>query len=100
MSQHATLLEALASTDMLEIDGLYAWHFELQRDNPEQLLSIEVMDGSSRKVWRFSAADVQTARHEAASDSWLLSIGEASHRLKCLNTLADDSGEVEDDGEV
>ncbi|AYC34440.1 hypothetical protein D3880_19610 [Pseudomonas cavernae] len=97
MSQSSSLLDALASTDMLEIDGLYAWHFELHSDTPEQLLSIEVMDGSSRRLWRFTQAEVQAARYEAASDSWHLAKGDASHRLKCLGALVADNADVGED---
>ncbi|CAD5107276.1 DUF5629 family protein [Zestomonas carbonaria] len=100
MSQADTLLTALTSTDMLEIDGLYAWHFELHGDHPEHLLSIEVMDGSTRREWRFTRATVETARYEAASDTWILTVGDASHRIKCLDALVASSDEVdvEDDG--
>jgi len=100
MSQADTLLATLKTTDMLEIDGLYAWHFELRGDQAEHLLSIEAMDGSTRRQWRFSRAAVEKARYEAASDTWILTEGEREHRLKCLEALVASSEDVdlEDDG--
>ncbi|MCY1286915.1 hypothetical protein D9M68_161730 [compost metagenome] len=102
MSQADTLLTALQATDMLEIDGLYAWHFELHGDSAEHLLSVEAMDGSTRRQWRFSEAEVAAARYEAASDTWILSAGDSGHRLKCLAALVASSDDVdaEDDGGV
>ncbi|MBM7061381.1 DUF5629 family protein [Pseudomonas sp. UL073] len=99
MTQAASLLAALQATDMLEIDGLYAWHFELHADRPEQLLSIEVMDGSTRRLWRFTEAEVAAAQFDAAGEVWTLSAGASQHRLKCLEALVADSDAPDDEDE-
>ncbi|WP_137820105.1 DUF5629 family protein [Pseudomonas sp. 2FG] len=88
-----SLLAALATADMLEIDGLYAWQFELGTDTAAPQLSIEAMDGSSRRLWRFSHSEVQAATFDPASQSWTLVASSGEHRLKCLAALVADNSD-------
>lgn len=77
-----TLLAALQSTTMLEIDGLHAWEFSL-----DEGLYIECMDGRERKVWRFSAAQIDAAAFDPSLQSWVISDGAADHRIVCLDAF-------------
>lgn len=100
----ATLIEALQSADMLEIDGLHAWQFELddsllgnaQAEAGQPVLWIECMDGRTRRTWQFSLAAVQAARHEVSSDSWQLEDEHGSHQLKCFAAFCGDNLDDQD----
>jgi hypothetical protein len=113
---HNSLIEALEAADMLEIDDLYAWQFNLDKellaqvsagsanaDSKDQpLLSIDCADGNARRHWRFSLAAVSAASFDAETDSWHLTDGDAEHRIKCFaairgDNLDSDDAEVSDD---
>lgn len=63
-----SLIEALQDADMLEIDGLYAWQFDLDTELLAQisagtagsdsaakpLLQVHCIDGRERRLWKFS----------------------------------------------
>ncbi|MGH8435369.1 MAG: DUF5629 family protein [Pseudomonas sp.] len=92
----ANLLAALESADMLEINGLYAWQFELDLD-AERALSIECMDGRTLRKWQFSRTELLAATFSPATQSWSLSDSSGAHDLKCLSGVtADNSDQVED----
>lgn len=100
-----TLLNALQNADMLLIDGLHAWQFDLiEEASGEQLqLRVECMDGRERRVWNFSAAAIAAASQGAASESWLIAAGEASHELVILsgiNASNDEDDEAANDDVV
>jgi hypothetical protein len=113
---HSSLIDALEAADMLEIDDLYAWQFNLDKellaqvsagsastDSQDQpLLSIDCIDGSVRRHWQFSLAAVSAAHFDAETDSWLLNDSSAEHRIKCSaaisgDNLDSDDGEASDD---
>lgn len=107
---HPTLLQALQSTDMLEIDELYAWQFSLDRellaqldagsagpDSQDQvLLSIECIDGRAQRRWQFSLAAVLAAGFDPASDSWRLSTEGKEHRIKCFAAISGDNADADE----
>jgi len=82
-----SLLNALQHADMLLIDGLHAWQFELviEASGEQVQLRVECMDGRERRLWNFSAAAVAAASHAAASDSWQLAGAGGSHELVILS---------------
>jgi len=80
----ATLLTLLQTPNMLEIDGLHAWDYSLGDTH----LSIEAIDGRERKVWKFTLAQVQAATFDPQLQSWILSDGNADHRLVCLDAFS------------
>jgi hypothetical protein len=79
-----TLLAALQTADMLEIDGLHAFDFSLT----EAQLNIESMDGRERKVWRFTSAQIDAARFDDALQSWVINDGNADHRIIAMSAFA------------
>lgn len=105
MSEQPYLLDSLESADMLVIDGLHAFDFQLdealldqadaaaEADQPfaseSVVLSIEVQDGRERKRWQFSYNAVMEAEYLAAEDSWR--VGE--HHLTCLAAVSSDAGD-------
>lgn len=92
-STHATLRAALDLADMLEIDGLYASAFAVGDH-----LDIECMDGRQRKVWRFSAAQVDAASFDTTLQSWVIHDDAGEHRIVCLEAfVGSDDG---DDGDL
>jgi hypothetical protein len=105
---HETLLAALLAADMLEIDDLHAWEFDLdealvealeagQPGDPEaRLLRVECMDGRTRREWHFSQAAVQAARFDAESGCWKLVGADGEHALRCLDAFG---GDAEDEDE-
>ncbi|MDH4651911.1 MULTISPECIES: DUF5629 family protein [unclassified Pseudomonas] len=105
---HENLLDALLAADMLLIDDLHAWEFDLdlvlvealqagQPGEPEaQLLCIACMDGRTRREWRFTQAAVQSARFDSATGCWKLAGAEGDHALLCLDAVG---GDAEDEDE-
>ncbi|MDB5981747.1 MAG: hypothetical protein JWQ69_2762 [Pseudomonas sp.] len=79
-----TLLETLPSTSMLEIDGLHAWDFSLGDDQ----LVIQAVDGRDKKIWKFTLAQVAAATFDPQLQSWVLTDGNADHRLVCLDAFS------------
>ncbi len=92
-----TLRAALETSDMLEIDALYAFEFAL---NDKGLL-IEVMDGRANKRWNFTPEQVDAAVYDDALESWTLTGDSGEHRLICLSALRasndDNDSEVPDE---
>lgn len=100
MSEQPYLLDALETADMLVIDGLHAFDFQLDDELLDQadaaaeagepfaseavVLSIEVQDGRERKRWQFTYNTVMEAEYLAAEDSWR--VGE--HHLICLAAVS------------
>ena len=78
-----TLLTILQTPNMLEIDGLHAFEYSLN----EAQLVIEAIDGRERKVWKFSLAQIEAATFDAQLQSWVLTDGNADHRLVCLDAF-------------
>ncbi|KAB0519528.1 DUF5629 family protein [Pseudomonas extremorientalis] len=90
------LLAVLETSDMLEIDGLHAFDFEL--DN-EKLL-ITAMDGRAEKRWRFSLEQVNAATFDDTLQSWTLTGDSGEHRLICMSAFTgnnNDEDEADDD---
>ncbi|KJZ51247.1 MULTISPECIES: DUF5629 family protein [Pseudomonas] len=86
----------LETSDMLEIDGLHAFDFEL--DN-EKLL-ITAMDGRAEKRWRFSLEQVQAATFDDTLQSWTLTGDSGEHRLICMSAFTgnnNDEDQADDD---
>ena len=108
-----SLLDILQSTDMLEINGLYAWEFVLapqalvaaqtalaagQGGDAEQLLlQIECMDGRTRRVWKFTSAAVLAATFDTASQCWSLSDANGVQQLTCLSAISASADDELDD---
>lgn len=99
MSDTPTFLAALQGADMLLIDGLHAWQFELdEQASGEQLqLTVECMDGRTRRVWQFTAAAVAAARAGEAADSWRVAGADAEHEVVCLGAIGADNSDDEDE---
>lgn len=86
----------LETSDMLEIDGLHAFDFEL--DN-EKLL-ITAVDGRAEKRWRFSLEQVNAATFDDTLQSWTLTGDSGEHRLICMSAFTgnnNDEDEADDD---
>jgi len=94
-----SLLDDLRSADMLLVDGLHAWQFELEEQaQAEQVqLTIECMDGRTRRVWKFSAAQVAAATAGAEAGSWRIAGVEGEHELVCLGAISADNDDQDDD---
>ncbi|MNE64603.1 hypothetical protein D3C76_1129590 [compost metagenome] len=98
------LLDQLETADMLQIDGLHAFQFDLnealldQADaaaelgqpfaSDEEVLRIESMDGRDRRVWRFSYNEVMEAVYAPEEGSWTLLSAGTEHRLFCLGAIS------------
>lgn len=94
-----SLLDALRGADMLLIDGLHAWQFELdeQASGEQPQLSVECMDGRARRVWQFSAVAVAAAVATDAAGGWRLCDAEGEHELVCLGAISASNDEDEED---
>ncbi|MGB3122207.1 MAG: DUF5629 family protein [Pseudomonas sp.] len=88
----ATLNTVLATSDMLEIDGLHAFDFEL---NAERLLII-AMDGRAEKRWNFSLEQVQAAVFDDTLQSWTLTGDSGEHRLICLSAFTGNNNDEDE----
>lgn len=89
----ANLPTELASSDMLEIDGLYAFDFTLD----DQKLLIVCMDGRAEKRWLFSAAQLQAATFDEALQSWTLTGDSGEHRLVCMTAVTGNNNDEDDE---
>lgn len=90
------LTTVLATSDMLEIDGLHAFDFTLSDDK----LLIIAMDGRAEKRWSFTLAQVQAATFDDTLQSWTLTGESGEHRLICLSAFTgnnNDEDEADDD---
>ncbi|WP_225917102.1 DUF5629 family protein [Pseudomonas farsensis] len=76
-----TLANALATCDMLLIDGLHAFDFTFD----DAGLTIECMDGRQLRRWVFSAEQVGAA--SVAGDTWTLDSADGEHRLVCMSAF-------------
>jgi len=86
-----TLLNALETATMVEIDGLHAFEFELdEQDN----LHIECMDGRAAKHWEFTMVEILDATFDETLHSWLITGTSGEHRLVCMDAF---SGSNEED---
>jgi hypothetical protein len=95
-----SLIEALQDADMLEIDGLYAWQFDLDTEllaqisagtagsdsSAKPLLQVHCIDGRERRLWKFSLASVQAARYSEADDSWQITPSSVSPPIVATTT--------------
>ncbi|KIH84267.1 DUF5629 family protein [Pseudomonas batumici] len=79
-----TLLSALETCDMLEIDGLHAFDFTLD----DSRLLIECMDGRAQKRWSFTRAQIEAATFDQTLQSWILSDDSSEHRLVCMSAFS------------
>ncbi|AMB87563.1 hypothetical protein AWM79_20600 [Pseudomonas agarici] len=79
-----TLLNALKTCDMLEVDGLHAFNFTL--DNHRLL--IECMDGRAEKRWSFTQAQLNAASFDEALQSWTVSDDSSEYRLVCMSAFS------------
>jgi len=87
-----TLLNALETAGMVEIDGLHAFEFSLdEHDN----LHIECMDGRAAKHWQFSMVQILDATFDETLQSWLITGDSGEHRLVCMDAFG--GGDDEDD---
>ena len=101
MTDTPYLLDELEAADMLIIDGLHAWQFSLDEALLDQadaaaeagqpfasediLLTIDSVDGRTRRQWQFSYNQIMEAQRQADGESWLL---EGPHQLQCLSAIA------------
>ena len=99
MSDTPTFFDALHGADMLLIDGLHAWQFELdEQATAEQVqLTVECMDGRTRRVWQFTAAAVAAAQAGESADSWRVEGADAVHEVVCLGAIGADNDDDEDE---
>ncbi|MDK2351668.1 MULTISPECIES: DUF5629 family protein [Pseudomonas aeruginosa group] len=104
MTTERYLLDELETADMLEIDGLHAWRFELnealldQADlaaeadqafaSEEWVLAVESLDGRTRRDWRFSYNAVMEAEPQADGDTWRIADTGGAHLLRCLGAVS------------
>ena len=86
------LTTVLATSDMLEIDGLHAFDFTLD----EQKLLIIAMDGRAEKRWSFSLEQVQAAIFDDALQSWTLTGDSGEHRLICLSAITGNNNDEDE----
>lgn len=92
MSEQPYLLDALETADMLVIDDLHAFDFQLDAAaeagepfaSESAVLHIQAQDGRERKHWQFSYNAVMEAEYQSGDDSWLID----GHRLICLAAVS------------
>ncbi|WP_338480850.1 DUF5629 family protein [Pseudomonas trivialis] len=87
------LTTVLTTADMLEIDGLHAFDFELS----EQKLQITAMDGRAEKRWTFSLEQVEQATFDQTLQSWTLTGDSGEHRLICMSAITGNNNDEDDE---
>lgn len=103
------LISALSNADMLEIDDLHAWQFQLddallaehragtQAHSDAPLLSIECMDGRALRKWHFSLNQVVAARFDGEADAWAIRGTADTHLIRCFAAVTGDNSDQPDD---
>lgn len=101
MTDTPDLLAELQNADMLLIDDLHAWQFSLAEEatGDQPLLTVECMDGRTRRVWVFSGAAVAAAARDAENGSWSLADSAGAHTLVCLGATVGSNDDAEDGDE-
>ena len=89
-----TLTRVLATSDMLIINGLHAFDFEV-----DQQLQIQSMDGRELKRWTFSPEQLEAATFDESLQSWLLINDDGEHRLVCLSAIQGDNNNDEEEAD-
>lgn len=90
------LTTVLNTSDMLEIDGLHSFEFELDAHK----LLIIAMDGRAEKRWSFSLEQINAAVFDPTLQSWTLTGDSGEHRLVCMSGVTgnnNDEDEADDD---
>ena len=102
MSDTPTFIDALQGADMLLIDGLHAWQFEFDEQATEHQiqLTVECMDGRTRRVWQFTAAAVAAAHTGESADSWRVADADAVHEVVCLGAIGADNDDDDEPDEA
>jgi hypothetical protein len=87
------LVQALEVTDMVMIDDLYAFEFDLDEDDG---LIILCMDGRHERRWRFTPKQLAGATQLVPSGEWKIDGVEGEHRLRLLDAFSaeDDEGQA------
>ena len=80
-SSMPTLSHALATADMLLIDGLHAFDFALS----DRGLTVECMDGRQLRRWNFSPD--QVAQACAEGNDWRIEGAQGEHRLVLMSAV-------------
>ncbi len=83
----------LETSDMLEIDGLHAFDFQLDKEK----LLITAMDGRAEKRWRFSLEQVNAATFDDTLQSWTLTGESGEHRLICMSAFTGNNNDEDDE---
>ncbi len=97
------LLDELETADMLEVDGLHAWQFNLNDElldraeaaaiagepfaSDEIVVRIESVDGRERRNWAFSYNSVMEARYCEDEQYWLIADAPQT-RIRCLGAIS------------
>lgn len=97
MTATPTLLDELQNADMLLIDDLHAWQFNLdpQAVGEQVMLRVECIDGRERRVWSFSAAAVAAAR--PGENTWAIVDAQGEHQLVCLGAVVAENDDEPDE---
>ncbi len=100
MTTTPSLLTELQSADMLLIDDLHAWQFDLepQAVGEQVMLRVECIDGRERRVWNFSASAVAAAR--LADSAWSIVDAQGEHQLVCLGAVVAENDDEPDEAPV
>lgn len=99
MTATPTLLDELQNADMLLIDDLHAWQFDLdpQAAGEQVMLRVECIDGRERRVWSFSAAAVVAAR--LGEGAWSIVDAAGEHSLVCLGAVVAENDDEPDEAD-
>src|SRR5690606_25742017 len=67
-----TLIDALEQADMLEVEGLHAFEFDLYEVEADDDIEVEIraMEGKQQICWAFSRAELLAARYDEGQDLW------------------------------
>ncbi len=96
------LLDELQTADMLEVDGLHAWQFNLNDElldraeaaaiagepfaSDDIVVRIESIDGRERRQWAFSYNHVMEANWCEDDQYWLIGDAARTH-VRCLGAI-------------
>lgn len=91
-----TLIDALEQADMLEVEGLHAFEFDLYEVEVDDDIEVEIraMEGKQQVCWAFSRAELLAARYDEGQDLWVVTQDGKEYWVRCHEAF---TAEGEDD---
>lgn len=82
-----TLIDALEQADMLEVEGLHAFEFDLYEVEADDDIELEIraQEGKQQLCWAFNHAELLAARYDEEQDLWVVTREGKEYWVRCYD---------------